>query len=346
MASTTVTPDPANRLPTTLATAKTGSWLDPWVKRGLVGLSALIFFLLLGFLAILIVNSHQLSSGYGLGKFVTVDDWVVNKSHFGALGLMVGTLITAAVALVLGVPVAVAVALYVTELAPRRISGVIAAAVDLLAAVPSVVYGLWGLLFLVPKLKPAEDWFVRTFHFIPFVGGPVSATNYFIVGLILAIMIVPIVSAVAREVMTTVPADHKEAALALGATRWEMIRVAVLPYSRSGIVGGAMLGLGRALGETIAVAMIIGNTSIGHSLFSSGGTLAGTIALNWQESTATPAFKAALIACGLLLFIVTLVINAIARGYINRAETRLDRAERKARAVDAKQAAAAGGPNA
>ena len=141
--------------------------------------------------------------------------------------------------------------------------------VELLAAVPSVVYGLWGVFVLIPKLLPAEQWFADTFHWIPFIGGgTVAGPNYFIGGLILAIMIIPIVSAISREVMATVPVEHKEAALALGATRWEMIRMSVLPYSRSGITGAAMLGLGRAIGETIAVTLVIGNAPqlSGHHL--------------------------------------------------------------------------------
>ena len=156
-------------------------------------------------------------------------------------------------------PVAVATALYVTELCPRRLRAPLTILVELLAAVPSVVYGLWGVFVLIPKLRPAEQWFSDTFSFLPFVGGHVAGPNYFIAGLILAIMILPIVSAISREVIATVPPDHKEAALALGATRWEMIRMAVLPYSRAGIVGASMLGLGRAIGETIAVTLVIGN---------------------------------------------------------------------------------------
>ena len=172
---------------------------------------------------------------------------------------MAGTLITSAIALVLGVPVAVATALYINELCPRWLRTPMTILVELLAAVPSVVYGLWGVLVIIPALKPAEQWFSDTFSFLPFVGGPVAGPNYFIAGLILAIMILPIVSAISREVVATVPPDLKEASLALGATRWEMIRMAVLPYSRSGIVGASMLGLGRAIGETIAVTLVIGN---------------------------------------------------------------------------------------
>ncbi|WP_320670741.1 phosphate ABC transporter permease subunit PstC [Patulibacter defluvii] len=341
MESSTATvpnPDAASRLRQTLARTKTGSWLDPWVKYALTALAGLIFVLLLYFLIKLGIESEPVFSAYGFTDFVTKVDWLPSQDTFGAGALVAGTLITSVVALIIGVPVAVATALFVTELAPARWRGVIAGTLELLAAVPSVVYGLWGFLFLAPKLKGAEQWFADTFSFIPFIGGDVSAANYFITGLILAIMIIPIVSAISREVMATVPADHKEAALALGATRWEMIRTAVLPYSRAGIVGGSMLGLGRALGETIAVAILIGGATagVGDSLFSQGSTLASVIALEFQEATSSPEHRAALIGAGLLLFAVTLVINAVARGYITRSESRLKRAERDAkRAVDA-----------
>jgi phosphate ABC transporter permease protein PstC len=193
--------------------------------------------------------------------------------------------------------------------------------VDLLAAVPSVVYGLWGFFVLIPKLKPLQQWFSDTFSFLPFVGGPVAGPSYFVAGLILAIMILPIVSAISREVMATVPVEHKEAALALGATRWETIRMAVLPYSRAGIAGAAMLGLGRALGETIAATMVIGNAAgIGHSLFSQGYTLAAVVANEFGEAAADPTHRAALIAAGLVLFVLTLVVNAAARWFVVRGE--------------------------
>jgi phosphate ABC transporter permease protein PstC len=184
-----------------------------------------------------------------------------------------------------------------------------------------VVYGLWGVFVLIPKLKPAEQWFSDTFSFLPFVGGTVQGPNYFLGGLILAIMILPIVSAISREVMATVPSDHKEAALALGATRWEMIRMSVLPYSRAGISGAAMLGLGRAIGETIAVTLVIGNSpQIGKTLFDQGYTLAAVIANEFGEAASTPIHRAALIAAGLVLFVLTLFVNGVARAYVSRAE--------------------------
>ncbi len=188
---------------------------------------------------------------------------------------------------------------------------------------PSVVYGLWGVFVLIPRLKPAEQWFSDTFAFLPFVGGPVAGPNYFIAGLILAIMILPIVSAISREVILTVPVELKEGALALGATRWEMIRMGVLPYSWSGIAGAAMLGLGRALGETIAVVLVIGNAPrIGETIFSQGYTLAAVIANEFGEAADNNLHKAALISCGLVLFLLTLIVNFIARWIVEGAERR------------------------
>jgi ABC-type phosphate transport system permease subunit len=171
---------------------------------------------------------------------------------------------------------------------------------------------------LAPKLLPVEKWFASTFSFIPWLGGGTPTLyNYFIAGLILAIMILPIVSAISREVIATVPAEHKEAALALGATRWEMIRMAVLPYSRSGITGGAMLGLGRAIGETIAVVLVIGNApTIGHHVFSQGYTLAAVIANEFGEAANTPIHSSALFAAGLVLFVLTLAVNIVARWFV------------------------------
>ncbi|MCZ4493908.1 MAG: pstC, partial [Conexibacter sp.] len=181
----------------------------------------------------------------------------------------------------------------------------------------------WGIFVLIPKLRPAEQWFSDTFAFLPFVGGNVAGPNYFIAGLILAIMILPIVSAISREVMSTVPQDLKEASLALGATRWEMIRMVVLPYSRSGITGAAMLGLGRAIGETIAVTLVIGNSPmLGKQVFDQGYTLAAVIANEFGEAANDKLHAGALIAAGLVLFVLTLVVNALARALVRRADRR------------------------
>jgi len=296
---------PAGRLP------------DQVLKWGLTALAAAILVLLAYFFIRLVGQSGNVFSTYGL-KFVFGNDWDVSRNIYHGGALVAGTLITSAIALLIGVPVAVASALFIAEMCPRRLRGPLSVLVDLLAAVPSVVYGLWGVFVLCPHLLPAEKWFASTFSFIPWIGGGVPALyNYFIAGLILAIMILPIVSAISREVIATVPAENKEAALALGATRWEMIRMAVLPYSRPGITGGAMLGLGRAIGETIAVVLVIGNAPvIGKHLFSQGYTLAAVIANEFGEATGI--HTSALFASGLVLFVLTLIVNMIARWFVTR----------------------------
>lgn len=256
-------------------------------------------------------------SHFGLKGFIFTSNWDVAHSIFGAWPLVAGTLITSAVALILGVPVAVAAALYITEFAPARFKSIFALLLDLLAAVPSVVYGLWGIFVLIPLLKPAEQWFANMFSFLPFVGGPVSGPNYFIAGLILAIMILPIVSAISREVLATVPPSEKEGALALGATRWEVIRLAVLPHARAGIISAAMLGLGRAIGETIAVTLVIGSApAIGHQIFGQGYTLAAVIANEFGEASTGSLHISALMAAGLVLFMLTLLVNGLARAIV------------------------------
>ncbi len=294
---------------------------DPLLQAVLASIAAGVLILIGFFFVKLILESEPAFAHTGVLDFVFSNDWVPSRGLYGALPLVFGTLLTSVLALAIGVPIAVASALYITELSPRRLRGPLTLLIELLAAVPSVVYGLWGIFFLAPKLLPAEKWFSSTFDFLPFVGGTVSIPNYFVAGLILAIMIIPIVSAISREVMATVPRDHKEAALALGATRWEMIRIAVLPYSRAGISGAAMLGLGRAIGETIAVTIVIGNAAvIGDSLFSQGYTLAAVIANEFGEAASDPVHRASLIAAGLVLFILTLAVNLVARYYVNRAQ--------------------------
>jgi phosphate ABC transporter permease protein PstC len=295
---------------------------DRVLKYGLTFLAALILALIVFFFIRLVGQARPAFAKEGILGFAFSNNWNPSAEHFGALPLVVGTLITSGLALLIGVPVAVAAAIYATELSPRRLRVPLSILVDLLAAVPSVVYGLWGIFFLAPKLQPAEQWIADRLSFVPFIGGGlVTIPNYFIAGLILAIMILPIVSAISREVMATVPSDQKEAALGLGATRWEMIRIAVLPYCRSGIVGGAMLGLGRAIGETIAVTILIGDApKLGHQLFGQGYSLAAVVANEFGEAQGV--HRSALFAAGLVLFVLTLVVNGIARALVVRAARR------------------------
>jgi phosphate transport system permease protein len=244
------------------------------------------------------------------------------KSLAGYIGpLLFGTLMAAVIALVVATPLAVAIALYITHYAPRRLAAPMGYVMDLLAAIPSVVYGFWGIAALAPALVPFYGWAAEHLSFIPLFAGPASVTGrtMLTVGLVLAVMILPIISAISREVFSQVPALHREAALALGATRWEMIRVAVLPYGKSGVIGGAMLGLGRALGETLAVAIILsGSGGITFNLISSSNpsTIAANIALQFPESTGLAVNT--LIASGLALFVITLAVNMLARWVVNR----------------------------
>ena len=292
---------------------------DRLLRYGLTAIAASILALIVYFFIRLVGEASPAFAKFGVLGFTFDNEWNVSANHFGALPLVLGTLITSALALAMGVPVAVATALYITELCPPRIRNPMTVLIELLAAVPSVVYGLWGIFFLAPKLQPAEQWVADRLSFVPFVGGGVvTIPNYCIAGLILAIMILPIVSSIAREVMSTVPSDHKEAALGLGATRWEMIRTAVLPYCRTGITGAAMLGLGRAIGETIAVTIVIGNApQLGSHLFGQGYSLAAVIANEFGE--AQELHRSALFAAGLVLFVLTLLVNVIARLLVRRA---------------------------
>jgi phosphate ABC transporter permease protein PstC len=311
---------------------------DRALKYGLTVLAALILALIVYFFIRLFGEARPAFEKEGVFGFVFGNDWNVSAEHFGALPLLVGTVVTSVLALLIGVPIAVATAIYATELCPLRLRAPLTVLVELLAAVPSVVYGLWGIFFLAPKLQPAEQWVADRLSFIPFIGGgTVTIPNYFVAGLVLAIMILPIVSAISREVMATVPSDQKEAALGLGATRWEMIRTAVLPYCRSGIVGGAMLGLGRAIGETIAVTILIGDSpTLSKHLFQQGYSLAAVIANEFGEAQGL--HRSALFAAGLVLFVLTLLVNAVARMFVLRAaRPGRPRSDAKGQTADATQ---------
>ena len=250
----------------------------------------------------------------GLVAFVSNSVWDVTRDVFGAFPFIYGTLVTSAVALVLALPVSVGLALFLTEMAPPSVRSIVSFPISLLAGIPSVVYGLWGLFVLVPLLRrPVEPLLAKTLGFLPLFRGPPIGLGYLAAGIVLAIMILPTITSIAIEVLQTVPGALREAALALGATRWEAIRVSVLPYARAGIVGATMLGLGRALGETMAVTMVIGNSpTIRASLFSPGYSLPAVIANEFAEASGD-LHTGALAALGLLLFAVTVVLNIAAR---------------------------------
>ena len=260
-------------------------------------------------------------------SFVTSSNWDVAGAAFGTLAFTYGTLVISAIALLIAVPVSIGVALFVTEMVPKRVRGVVVMLIDLLSSVPSVVFGLWGILVVAPALTGFYTNISTAVSGIPvlrsvFSGDPISGRSFFTAGLILAIMITPIITSITRETFATVPSAQKDAAYALGATNWEMIRGSVLPFSRSGIVAGVLLGFGRAIGETIAVALVIGSSpQITQRLFSSGDALSAVIANQFGESTGT--YQAALIGMGVLLFVITLLISGFARAIITRAERRI-----------------------
>ncbi|MCZ7662740.1 MAG: phosphate ABC transporter permease subunit PstC [Thermoleophilia bacterium] len=280
---------------------------------GLTALAGLLVLIILAYMVLTTTNvALPVFRSQGL-SFVTSATWRPADGQFGILAFVYGTLVTSAIALVIAVPLSLGVSLYLVEVAPRWLRGPVAYAVDLLAAVPSVVYGLWGVFVLLPLfLQPAAEFLSRTLGFIPIFAGPASGISYFGAGVVLAIMIVPIISSLSREVFRAVPVEDRHAAYALGATRWEMIRGAVLPRSRAGIVGATMLGLGRALGETIAVALLIGSRAeVGASILKPGYSIAALIANTFGE--ANPEGIRALVGAGVVLFAITIMINMAAR---------------------------------
>ena len=257
---------------------------------------------------------------FGLG-FLTSSTWDPVKGEFGAAPAIVGTLLTSLIALVLATPLALGAAIFLSEFSPSWLRQPVSFFIDLLAAVPSVVYGLWAVFFLLPLMRTAVMPLLRdTLHLgaTPFFSGPAYGPSVLSAGMILAIMVLPYIAAVSREVLLAVPRAQREAALALGATRWEAITGAVIPYARTGILGGIILGLGRALGETMAVTMVIGNRhEISASLLAPGYTMASLIANEFSEAT-TDIHISALMAVGFVLFVITLVVNGIARWMVSR----------------------------
>ena len=272
-----------------------------------------IFAIVLFILGILIIHSRLSLVQFGW-KFFTRQAWDPVSGDFGALPFIYGTLATSLLALLMAVPLALGVAVFLTELCPRPLRAPISFLTELLAAIPSVVYGLWAVFVLVPLMRDVLGPFLsKTLGWTGFFEGPNFGVGLLTASIILAIMILPIISSLTRDIMTAVPNAQREAVLALGATRWEMIRIGVLRNSRIGIVGAVMLGLGRALGETMAVTMVIGNhPDIAKSLFAPGYTLASVIANEFSEATGD-LYLSSLIEIGLALFLVTIVVNAIAR---------------------------------
>jgi len=247
-------------------------------------------------------------------KFFVTSDWDPVNERFGALPFIYGTIVSSLVALIIAVPLSIGVAVFTTEMCPKQLRGPLSFFVELLAAIPSIIYGLWAFFVLVPLLSGyVQPFLSKSFGWTGLFSGPPYGIGMLAAGIILAIMIIPIISSIAREVLQVVPQHQREAVLALGATRWEMIRVGVLRNARAGIVGGIILGLGRALGETMAVTMVIGNRpEISKSLLTPGHTMASVLATEFSEATGDT-YLSALIEIGLALFLVTIIVNALAR---------------------------------
>jgi len=254
--------------------------------------------------------------------FLWTMTWNPVTHIFGVLPAIFGTMATSAIALVIALPVGIGAAIFLAELAPRQIAGPISFLIEMLAAIPSVILGLWGLFVLVPVVRQLERFLGQDLGFLPIFSGPAYGIGLLAAGSLLAIMILPILTAVTRDVLRAVPLGQREAMWALGATRWETIARVVLPYARSGIMGGTIVALGRALGETLAVSMVIGNTfDIKPSVFAPATTLASLIATQFREAD-TPLYLSALIAAGLVLFGLTVVVNVLARFMIWRLSVR------------------------
>ena len=290
------------------------------VFRALLGLFVVIAVAIVLGVAWLLLSGAWLSiRTFGL-RFLTNNAFDPVHNSFGVGPAIFGTLVTSAIAMVFAIPLGIGTAIFLIDFCPRWLSPPLAFLVDTLAAIPSIVIGLWGIVVLVPWLQATgEPWLQKHFGFLPFFQGTVSGFSLFAAGLVLTIMVLPIITAISREVMKVVPVSQREAMLALGATRWEVLRYAVLPFARAGIIGGAILGLGRALGETIAVTLVIGNQAspIGPHFFSTGYTLSSVIVNQFGE--ASPGiFLSAVMETGLILLIITLVVNILARVMISR----------------------------
>jgi phosphate transport system permease protein len=303
----------------------------PLGDRGFQILALAAGLLVLVILVLIAVTTAQQSTSWfttaGI-KGIFSTNWDQSTNSYGAMAFVYGTVISSVIAIIIAVPVSIGVALLLTEVVPSKVARPIVYVIDLLAVVPSVVWGLWGIIVLVPWLQNVYKSIGSGVQGVPvldtlFGGQNIDGASFFTAGLILAIMITPIITSLSREVIATVPAIDREGAYALGATRWEMIRGAVWPHSQGGVVGAVLVGLGRAMGETIAAALVIGDSAevTGH-LFYSGYSIPAVIALQFGEA-AGGEYRSALIGLGLLLFVVTIIVNLVARGIVERSARRM-----------------------
>lgn len=292
--------------------AKTGTPGDKIFRAVLIIAASIILFIVVGMIFMMVLNSLPTIKELGL-SFLIGREWAPAQGEFGALPFIYGTIVSSVLALIISVPISIGIAIFLVEQAPKNIARPIAFMVELLAAIPSVVYGLWGIFVLAPFVRDYLGVFLeRYFGFLPFFQGRLTGIGMLTAGLILALMITPIITAVVRDILEAVPNTQREAALALGATKWETTRI-VLGNAASGIAGAVVLGLGRALGETMAITMVIGNSpQITASLFEPAYTIASVLAANFGDAT-EEFYLSALIEMGLVLFLVTFVVNAFAK---------------------------------
>lgn len=274
--------------------------------------SLLVVAILINILIILLVEAWPSIRAFG-ASFLVTSTWNPVKDIYGAVPAIYGTLLSSLLALIIAIPISIGAAIFLVEISPGWLRSPVSFIIEMLAAIPSVIVGLWGIFVLVPFVRsPIESWLGSKLGFLPFFTGPPFGVGFLAAAIILAIMIIPIITSLSRDVLRAVPSNQREGMIALGATRWETIRSVVLPYGRSGLVGAIILGLGRALGETMAVIMVIGNGyRVTISLFSPGTTVASQIANNFSESSGLSV--SALIELALVLFLITLVVNVVAR---------------------------------
>ena len=293
---------------------KSGDGTGDILFKGLTQFFALLIFAIAGAIAWELFRNSSLSRHAFGWSFLTKQVWDPVAENFGALPFIYGTVVSSVIALILAVPLGVGVAIFLAELAPRKISDACAFLIELLAAIPSVVYGLIGVFVLVPVMREhVQPFLIKTLGFLPLFRGPAYGVGLLTAGIVLAIMIVPFIATISREIFLSTPAPLKEAAMALGGTHWEVVRLAMLPYARSGIAGSVFLALGRALGETMAVTMVIGNRpQILASLLAPGYTMAAVLANEFTEAT-SDLYVHTLIQIGLVLFGITILANAIGR---------------------------------
>ena len=316
--------------PRTITTRISGADL---AFRTLARLAGLLVLAITGLIAAFLVDRAS-STLHAVGwHFLTNFQWILNNHDLGVGAILPDTIFIALIALIIAVPIALAVAVFISEYAPFRLRRALIALIDLMAAIPSILYGIWGFFWLMPRFIGVERWMSDHLGFIPFlrVPGTFEPGNFedstFLAGVVVSLMIIPIIASISREVFSQAPQGEREAAYALGSTRWGMIRTVVLPYGRGGMIGAVMLGFGRAMGETIVVALIISQifTVVTHPLQSGGNSIAALIAQDAGEST--PGMISALIAAGLILFIVTLIVNAIAATIVARSRSGLQTAD-------------------